>query len=119
MINQAFIDAFEPDRRSEYARQHARRKAKPVTQTGHVPGRDPLRSAGPIAQRLKIQVQIAQTSHQRRPLITLDGAQRVDARHALDHQELALLIDLPPHACDPIRCLARLPQQLQSCRIRD
>ena len=33
MINQAFIDAFEPEQRSEHARQHARPKAKPATQT--------------------------------------------------------------------------------------
>jgi hypothetical protein len=30
MINQAFIDAFEPERRSEYARQRPRLKVQPA-----------------------------------------------------------------------------------------
>ena len=33
MIDQAFIDAFEPERRSEYARQQTRPKRHPTTQT--------------------------------------------------------------------------------------
>ena len=32
MIDQAFIDAFEPERRSEYARQQMRPKRHPSTQ---------------------------------------------------------------------------------------
>ena len=68
MINQAFIDAFEPDRRSEYARQqtrpkghsttqtHTRSKAHPTTQT-HTPqpaGRSPLPSAREIDAALHV-----------------------------------------------------------------
>jgi hypothetical protein len=33
MIDQAFIDAFRPERRSEYARQHTLPKADRATQT--------------------------------------------------------------------------------------
>jgi hypothetical protein len=50
MIDQAFIDAFKPERRSEYARQHARPKLEPVTQT-RAPAptrRSPLPSAREI-----------------------------------------------------------------------
>ena len=32
MIDQTFIDAFEPERRSEYAHQHLRPKVKPAIQ---------------------------------------------------------------------------------------
>jgi hypothetical protein len=62
MIDQAFIDAFEPERRSEYARQrtrpkghrttqaYTRQKAHPTAQT-YTPkpaGRSPLPSAREI-----------------------------------------------------------------------
>jgi hypothetical protein len=68
MINQAFIDAFEPERRSEYARQQRRRNrhrtmqaqtrpnAHPITQT-HPPqpaGRSPLPSAREIDTALHV-----------------------------------------------------------------
>jgi hypothetical protein len=36
MIDQAFIDAFRPERRSEYTRQHQRPKGDRATQT-HAP----------------------------------------------------------------------------------
>ena len=68
MINQAFIDAFEPERRSEYACQqtrpkghsttqtHTRPKWHPTTQT-HTPkpaGRSPLPSAREIDAALHV-----------------------------------------------------------------
>jgi hypothetical protein len=56
MIDQAFIDAFEPERRSEYARQHAAMKAKPAIQT-HAPEptrRSPLPSAREIDAALRV-----------------------------------------------------------------
>ena len=68
MINQAFIDAFEPERRSEYARQqrrpkrhrtmqaHTRPKVRPTTQT-HPPqpaDRSPLPSAREIDAALQL-----------------------------------------------------------------
>jgi hypothetical protein len=62
MMDQAFIDAFEPERRSEYARQQTRRKLHSTTQTHNRPklhpttlihtpqlaGRSPLPSAREI-----------------------------------------------------------------------
>ena len=56
MINQAFIDAFEPERRSEYACQQTRPKWHPTTQT-HTPqtcGRSPLPSAREIDAALHV-----------------------------------------------------------------
>ena len=56
MIDQAFIDAFRPERRSEYAGQHARPKAERATQT-HAPGptrRCPLPSAREIDAALHL-----------------------------------------------------------------
>ena len=68
MIDQAFIDAFEPERRSEYARQQTRPKRHPTTQTHtrskahhttqtHTPqpaGRSPLPSAREIDAALHV-----------------------------------------------------------------
>jgi hypothetical protein len=61
MINQAFIDAFEPERRSEYARQHARPKARPATQTDspEPARRSPLPSAREIDAALQIKYRAA------------------------------------------------------------
>ena len=56
MIDQAFIDAFRPERRSEYAHQHARPKAERATQT-HAPEptrRCPLPSAREIDAALNV-----------------------------------------------------------------
>ena len=55
MIDQAFVDAFEPERRSEYARQHARLKATPVA-LAYAPEparRSPLPSAREIDAALQ------------------------------------------------------------------
>jgi hypothetical protein len=56
MINQAFIEAFEPERRSEYARQHARPKAKPATESDapEPTRRSPLPSAREIDAALQV-----------------------------------------------------------------
>jgi hypothetical protein len=68
MIHQAFIDAFEPERRSEYARQQTRPKGHPISQThtrpkahpatqAHTPkppGRSPLPSAREIDAALYV-----------------------------------------------------------------
>jgi hypothetical protein len=56
MIDQAFIDAFNPERRSEYARYQARPKGHSTTQT-HTPkpaGRLPLPSAREIDVALHV-----------------------------------------------------------------
>jgi hypothetical protein len=45
MINQAFIDAFEPDRRSEYARQRPRLKVKPMKPATHAEAPGPARTS--------------------------------------------------------------------------
>jgi hypothetical protein len=50
MIDQAVIETFKPERRSEYARQHARPQLEPVTQTRALAPtrRSPLPSAREI-----------------------------------------------------------------------
>ena len=56
MIDQAFIEAFRPERRSEYARQHVRPRAERATQT-HAPDptrRCPLPSAREIDAALYV-----------------------------------------------------------------
>jgi hypothetical protein len=56
MVNQVFIDAFKPERRSEYARQHARTQVEAVTQR-HGPEharRSPLPSAREIDAALQV-----------------------------------------------------------------
>jgi hypothetical protein len=56
MIDQAFIDAFEPERTSQYARQQARPKTNPATRTP-VPEltlRSPLPSAREIDTALHV-----------------------------------------------------------------
>jgi hypothetical protein len=56
MINQTFIDALEPERRSEYARQQARPRANTATQA-HAPEpmwRSPLPSAREIDAALQV-----------------------------------------------------------------
>ena len=57
MIDQAFIDAFEPERTSEYTRRQARRpKTKPATETpvAELTRRSPLPSAREIDTALHV-----------------------------------------------------------------
>jgi hypothetical protein len=56
MIDQAFIDAFKPERISDYVRQHARSKTTPATQTPvpKLARRSPLPSAREIDTALHV-----------------------------------------------------------------